>query len=160
MTVVKIILVFEVFFLKSEAYVRLIMNKSLSRSFRTSFGTQHDDALEQRVKPFKEWVKSEYGTNNWRDWEIRFNGTLKVESHFLDRPYRFLAMTVMTHWHCISSPQMIQGDDDENMDVVQRLKKEKFAGKLTLSLLPKLKVHSPPNDPFTIHESCNGYKYM
>lgn len=55
------------------------MNKSLSRSFRTAYGNQHDDALERRVKPFKDWVMSEYGTTQWLNWAIRFNGTLKVE---------------------------------------------------------------------------------
>lgn len=36
--------------------------------------------------------------------------------------------------------QMIQGDNDENVNVVQRLQQEKFAGKLGLTLLPKLKA--------------------
>jgi len=87
------------------------MNKSLSRSFRTAYGNQHDDALERRVKPFKDWVMSEYGTTQWLNWAIRFNGTLK----------------------------MIQGDD-ENVDVVQSLRQNKLAGSLKLTLLPKLKA--------------------
>ena len=76
----------------------------------TDVGNHYDEILSERVKH----LTKEKGKSIWPEWEIRFMGTIK----------------------------MIQGDDEvlSKSDIVtKRLSATKFAGKLTLSLLPKFK---------------------
>eukprot|EP01084_Bolivina_argentea_P012909 24185_1 len=86
------------------------MNKSLSLSYMNEFGNQYDEELRDRVKHLLEQKDKKV----WDNWEIQFMGTIK----------------------------MIQGNDESTIVekssiVIHKLESSPFAGKLTLSLLPK-----------------------